>query len=53
MRNLDITDTRDKLLTYVKTGLLAPSTGTALPHVAEADTLDAPADANESTEPAK
>ena len=22
MRNLDITDTRDKLLTYVKTGLL-------------------------------
>ena len=25
MRNLDIADTRDKLFTYVKTGLLAPS----------------------------
>ncbi len=31
MRNLDIVDTRDKLLTYVKTGLIAPSTGSALP----------------------
>ena len=31
MRNLDITDTRDKLLTYVKTGLLAPSVGSAMP----------------------
>ncbi len=30
MRNLDITDTRDKLLTYVKTGLLG-STGPAIP----------------------
>ena len=30
MRNLDITDTRDKLLTYVKAGLIAPS-GSALP----------------------
>jgi argininosuccinate synthase len=36
MRNLDITDTRDKLLTYVKTGLLAPWSGTALPHPADA-----------------
>ena len=53
MRNLDIVDTRDKLFTYVKAGVLAPWTGTALPHVAEADTLDAPADSNESTEPAK
>jgi argininosuccinate synthase len=35
MRNLDIVDTRDKLLTYVKTGVLAPWSGTALPHVAE------------------
>jgi argininosuccinate synthase len=34
MRNLDITDTRDKLLTYVKTGLLAPSVGSALPLLA-------------------
>src|SRR6188472_1906852 len=31
MRNLDITDTREKLLTYVKTGLLAPSLGAELP----------------------
>ena len=35
MRNLDIADTRDKLLTYVKTGLLAPSIGRALPHAAD------------------
>ena len=28
MRNLDIVDTRDKLLTYVKTGLISPSSGT-------------------------
>jgi argininosuccinate synthase len=35
MRNLDIVDTRDKLFTYVRTGLLAPWSGTALPHVAE------------------
>ena len=34
MRNLDIVDTRDKLLTYVKAGVLAPWTGTALPHAA-------------------
>ncbi|MDE3197441.1 MAG: argininosuccinate synthase, partial [Acidobacteriota bacterium] len=27
MRHLDITDTRDKLLLYMKTGLLGPSTG--------------------------
>ena len=33
MRNLDITDTRDKLFTYVKAGLLAPSVGTELPHL--------------------
>jgi len=32
MRNLDIKDTRDKLFTYVKAGLLAPASGTdALP----------------------
>jgi argininosuccinate synthase len=35
MRNLDITDTRDKLFTYVKTGVLAPgSVGKELPHPA-------------------
>jgi hypothetical protein len=33
MRNLDLTDTRDKLLIYVKTGLLAPSLGSDLPHL--------------------
>jgi argininosuccinate synthase len=31
MRNLDIVDTREKLFTYVKAGVLAPWTGTALP----------------------
>ncbi len=35
MRNLDITDTRDKLFTYVKAGVLAPSVGKELPHPAE------------------
>ncbi|MBV7485750.1 argininosuccinate synthase [Bordetella sp. BOR01] len=33
MRNLDIIDTRDKLFTYVQTGLLAPATGAALPQL--------------------
>src|SRR5205823_11204345 len=33
MRNLDITDSREKLFTYVKAGVLAPWTGTALPHL--------------------
>jgi argininosuccinate synthase len=31
MRNLDISDTRDKLLTYARTGLLAPTQGGAVP----------------------
>jgi argininosuccinate synthase len=35
MRNLDIIDTRDKLLTYVKAGVLAPGGGSALPHLLE------------------
>jgi argininosuccinate synthase len=35
LRNLDITDTRDKLVTYVKTGLLAPSLGEELPRLAD------------------
>jgi argininosuccinate synthase len=38
MRNLDIVDTRDKLFTYVKTGLLAPFTATALPHPPDSET---------------
>ena len=37
MRNLDISDTREKLITYVKTGLLAPSLGASLPHLPAAD----------------
>ena len=32
MRNLDITDTRAKLFTYVQTGLLA-SSGTSIPQL--------------------
>ena len=35
MRNLDIADTREKLFTYVKAGVLAPWSGTALPHASE------------------
>jgi argininosuccinate synthase len=31
MRNLDIADTREKLATYAKTGLLAPASGMELP----------------------
>ncbi|MBX7183704.1 MAG: argininosuccinate synthase [Vicinamibacteria bacterium] len=37
MRNLDITDTRDKLLTYVKTGLIAPSLGSSMPLLADGE----------------
>ena len=40
MRNLDIIDTREKLLTYVKTGVLAPVAGSALPHLLEPDSED-------------
>jgi argininosuccinate synthase len=40
MRNLDIVDTRDKLFTYVKAGVLAPWSGTALPHPVEAEHVD-------------
>jgi argininosuccinate synthase len=36
MRNLDITDTRDKLNTYARTGLLSPGKGSALPQLPEA-----------------
>ncbi|HEV8393406.1 MAG TPA: argininosuccinate synthase [Vicinamibacterales bacterium] len=37
MRNLDIADTRDKLLTYTGAGLLAPGHDTALPLLLEAE----------------
>jgi argininosuccinate synthase len=33
MRNLDIIDTRDKLLTYTKAGLIAPSADSGLPRL--------------------
>ncbi len=35
MRNLDIVDTRDKLFTYMKAGLLSSGSGTALPQLME------------------
>ena len=41
MRNLDIADTRDKLLTYGRAGLLSPESGIGMPLLGE------------STEPAK
>ena len=40
MRNLDIVDTRDKLLTYAQIGLLAPSSGSAVPLLAGAEPED-------------
>ena len=38
MRNLDIADTRDKLLTYMKTGLLRSAAESPLPRIADGDT---------------
>jgi len=35
MRNLDIADTREKLMTYVKTGLLQPTEGSPLPRLTD------------------
>src|SRR5207253_8339669 len=35
MRNLDIADTREKLITYANAGLLGPSTAAALPLLTE------------------
>ena len=40
MRNLDIVDTRDKLLTYAKVGVIAPSPGSALPNLLEGGSED-------------
>ena len=45
MRNLDITDTREKLMTYAKAGVLAPPVGSALPQLRDAH--------SDSEEPAK
>ena len=36
MRNLDIVDTREKLITYTKTGLLSPAEGSPLPRLTDA-----------------
>jgi argininosuccinate synthase len=36
MRNLDIADTRDKLMTYARSGLLQPATDAALPRLSGA-----------------
>ena len=44
MRNLDITDTREKLFTYAKAGVLASGPGTALPALNPLDPAG-PADA--------
>jgi argininosuccinate synthase len=41
MRNLDITDTRDKLLTYAKTGLLEPAAGSEIPLLSDGAHADA------------
>ncbi len=37
MRHLDITDTRDKLLLYTKTGLLKPASGNSMPLLSEGE----------------
>ena len=37
MRNLDLADTRDKLVTYVKTGLLQPSGDSPLPRLTDGE----------------
>jgi argininosuccinate synthase len=43
MRNLDIVDTRDKLLTYARAGVLAPWSGSAMPALSSAaDSAHAP-----------
>ncbi len=40
MRNLDITDSRDKLLTYAKAGLLTLSKGAEMPRLNDGDTMN-------------
>jgi argininosuccinate synthase len=40
MRNLDITDTREKLMTYAKAGLVTLSTGTTMPQLKSGTTKD-------------
>jgi argininosuccinate synthase len=51
MRNLDITDTRDKLLVYMKTGLLAHPVGTALPLLPNPTAAERQGDAEPAPKP--
>ena len=44
MRHLDITDTRDKLLLYLKTGLLGPASGSSTLQLSEGKTKPEPED---------
>jgi argininosuccinate synthase len=46
MQNLDIADTREKLLTYVKTGVLSTGAGSALPYLTAGDAPDGTHDEN-------
>ena len=40
MRNLDITDTRAKLLTYAQSGLITLSKGSEMPHLNSGNTKE-------------
>ena len=40
MRNLDITDTREKLFNYVENGLLSANSGNGLPQVENLENSD-------------
>jgi argininosuccinate synthase len=51
MRNLDIADTRDKLLMYAKTALFAPATGPAVPLIATAENAENAETEKTTTEP--
>jgi argininosuccinate synthase len=42
MRNLDIADTREKLVTYARAGLLATGRGTSLPQLLEGEVESSP-----------
>jgi argininosuccinate synthase len=48
MRNLDIADTRDKLFTYHRAGLLGTPQGTSLPELMEEATSTAESEHTEA-----
>jgi argininosuccinate synthase len=52
MRNLDISDTRDKLLAYARGGLLTAGRGTALPHRLESGSPSGPSTSPSAEAPA-